>query len=168
MSYSISTPCWNCKKNVACSDSLKLSEGINEMYDPSNKGHLGSGQITLMCSNMVTKTTRTDDYLWNGEPKPGYYTEIAPLPSNGNVVGTLVDVPTYKSSASQIIEDKPVRKSAISEFLMSTDSQVMQGSIPEDEAENAENAEGYYEESVSRNRACKDCDNTCLGDCPIR
>jgi hypothetical protein len=55
MSYSVNNPCWKCRKNSAiggkCTDSQKLQEGVNKMYD-GDGGHQGGGSILLSCFNL--------------------------------------------------------------------------------------------------------------------
>lgn len=55
MSYSVMKPCWKCGKNSAnggqCTDSQKLQEGVNKMYN-GDGGHQGSGTILLGCFNL--------------------------------------------------------------------------------------------------------------------
>ena len=54
MSYSVSVPCWNCKKQGegTCKDGTHLQEGINEKIHNDYETHKGSGQVMLMCSKV--------------------------------------------------------------------------------------------------------------------
>lgn len=56
MSYSLSTPCWNCKKEQNCTDQKDIQEGINNIHlKDFDHGHKGSGQIILLCTRMIAK-----------------------------------------------------------------------------------------------------------------
>jgi hypothetical protein len=56
MSYSVFTPCYNCKENVVnggeCKDAIHLQEGVNAMYQDTGH-HKGSGTILLSCTKLV-------------------------------------------------------------------------------------------------------------------
>lgn len=57
MSYSVSSPCYNCKKNQnvrtpegKCSDMQEVQEAVNKIHSKTfDQGHQGAGSITLMC-----------------------------------------------------------------------------------------------------------------------
>ena len=57
MSYSLNHPCGDCTKEDKCLDRHFIQGGINGIHDvyPSEKGHLGSGTVTIECSQHEAK-----------------------------------------------------------------------------------------------------------------
>ena len=54
MSYSLTTPCYNCKKREACTDPQKIQDAVNAIHDEpasDESGHMGGGYIMLQCFN---------------------------------------------------------------------------------------------------------------------
>ena len=54
MSYSFQNTCYNCKKKADCTDPVKLQAAISDIHSASpvdGKGHLGGGQIIILCQN---------------------------------------------------------------------------------------------------------------------
>jgi hypothetical protein len=50
MSYSLSTPCYNCAKKDSCTDSKEIQNAIYEIHKKTYEdGHKGSGVVTLSC-----------------------------------------------------------------------------------------------------------------------
>lgn len=52
MSYSFNNPCFNCEKKEQCTDREKVQEAVNKIHENccDQGGHLGSGEILLMCT----------------------------------------------------------------------------------------------------------------------
>ena len=52
MSYSVSSPCYNCHKREKCTDHVKIQEAVNNIHQDclsSEKGHMGAGVIAIQC-----------------------------------------------------------------------------------------------------------------------
>jgi len=59
MSYSLIAPCYDCTKKDKCNDRHFIQGGINGIHDvwPQEKGHLGSGIVTISCQNYIQVTS---------------------------------------------------------------------------------------------------------------
>ncbi len=56
MSYSLFSKCFECKKKDECVDIYILENAISSIHIiGSDRGHLGSGSINLICQNLVRK-----------------------------------------------------------------------------------------------------------------
>jgi hypothetical protein len=53
MSYSVTTPCRDCTKKKGCTDGIVIAGAVQGIIHqmPFGVSHLGSGSITLNCSN---------------------------------------------------------------------------------------------------------------------
>ena len=53
MSYSVTTPCFDCNKKKACTDGVVVAGAVQGIIHamPFGVGHLGSGKVTLDCQN---------------------------------------------------------------------------------------------------------------------
>ena len=52
MSYSVSSPCYNCRKKEVCTDPVKVQEAVNSIHQDCisiEKGHMGAGTIAIQC-----------------------------------------------------------------------------------------------------------------------
>lgn len=68
MSYSVSTPCYNCKKQKpltvvegeipgTCEDGQEIQAAVNRIHSKQfGTGHQGCGAIVLMCSRLDPKS----------------------------------------------------------------------------------------------------------------
>ena len=58
MSYSLSTPCFNCEKQEECTDADNIQEAINKIHENCSDegGHLGAGEVVLMCTRCRAKS----------------------------------------------------------------------------------------------------------------
>lgn len=52
MSYTITSPCYNCSKKDSCTDHYDLNKAVQEVIHTKSfvEGHKGSGYITLTCT----------------------------------------------------------------------------------------------------------------------
>jgi hypothetical protein len=53
MSYSVFTPCRTCVKKKDCTDGVVVTGAVQGIIHqmPFGVGHLGSGSVTMVCSN---------------------------------------------------------------------------------------------------------------------
>lgn len=53
MSYSVTTPCFDCNKKKSCTDGIVVTGAVQGIIHamPFGTGHLGSGTVTLACQN---------------------------------------------------------------------------------------------------------------------
>ena len=59
MSYSVSSPCYDCTKKETCTDEKDLREAVTTIHSKTkDTGHQGAGQIVLAC---VIGTRKGDD-----------------------------------------------------------------------------------------------------------
>jgi hypothetical protein len=50
MSYSLTTPCYCCKKNDKCTDGKLLQDAVNKIHSNSfEQGHQGGGTVAVTC-----------------------------------------------------------------------------------------------------------------------
>ena len=51
MSYSVTSPCYNCEKKSTCTDHQLISEAVVKIHERSyDQGHQGCGTIVIACN----------------------------------------------------------------------------------------------------------------------
>ena len=58
MSYSMNSPCGNCKKQPKCTDHVKIRLAIDDIHKESmssEAGHMGAGTIAIQCHRVDAK-----------------------------------------------------------------------------------------------------------------
>ena len=51
MSYTLTTPCFACKKASECTDEKNIQQGVNVAHG-SGQSHQGGGDVQLMCVHL--------------------------------------------------------------------------------------------------------------------
>ena len=58
MSYSLISPCSNCKKQQKCTDEKKVRLAVDDIHTgsmSSEAGHMGAGTIAILCHRVDAK-----------------------------------------------------------------------------------------------------------------